>query len=1424
MSVSPRVHSASLSRAYAALRYLEELKAENIRNPVPMTPSDSEAGDDAVVEAPFGEELASMLRQHKPQPSHSVSPTRSESQTQTVDVEPSSKSISPGYQEGRRGDSAETLQIEEDDQSPAAPSGRGRLPSSTGNSPQRSTSPFGTVVVASRPPSESFMRPTASSRGKEAVTPTSISRPVSRVPSATGRVPSIDVASNSTAPSNLDSLSAISVGINTNASLGSAVPTSKMGHPGRFSSGITPPAMSNAASDTEYTDNRHPTSVLGRMAAGLPPQSPPRTASPSTTTLTTTSLLTKMLDELVHLRHESQRTAQDVEMLKRRGSEASSTNPVTGHIRQAARSPHAEERSPTPPRKIFPKKPFSLTIKDPPAPTSKKAEVVVPPVKTKRLDPNAREPWQDVRPSTLTAQTAASAARKAANANRVAPPAADDRYSYTTARTGVTISGLMYTSPAPSAGGGAAVSDYSTVHSEPRNRSGSRHTASLTSPRGTHGSQLREVSSQARKRAEEAQLAAASAISTPKRQTYTQRVLSQPKRATPPSGSPPRRPVIPHQAPKRGAKQPLTPPTRRGADPDNWDVMPNRHSHTSIPTQSKHLSPMRGAATPRRTAPQPQPLASPIPRNIVTVEETSLVASNVAAALQSPPRRDPTVSPLSTVASPVHPADSLADFLSNFYTFEDRYCLNTALEGFTRYVPSGMADATEGRAWLAVSLAANHPSIVEHVIAPLLVSDLTDSSTFAGNSSRVDQVLCCLIGFGHFARIALQPLLELLGELHPPSGAAKPLYSAVDVKLVVLAVRAVGGVEGLQALSYLASEGVNPAMRAVALYGMGIFLRPTYGHSTVLVMGSAKLKGKMSFLQPSPKQEPSSGLEVSGDEPSSVELPASHSFPLSRMPPYRITHVFLETTSVARYILSWLASSGPMNAGQSVERRTPQEVILRDFLAYAPAVLEKLHPEYGRPNAPSPLSALDVGDLLAEHPNITRGPADVRGGIPTIPHHSLSEMLAADDGGAIPRRVAATVEVVLTGIFEGDDEPLSDDTLLVVEQCLVMCAAQPQVVANWLVAPLMDILVVKGGMSRLEAALNGGATLGVACVALAKVLWAAGVQPSSAVTTLMSQFARSVEWKIRHAACIALGIAGPSSSEGAATAAVAIVLEGLVHSSLGAATACWALKRLGKTGLAELVILIGKREISAAIRVEAVKALGDLDVMLLSRLANADVRLVVDGVAKALLSVVESTIGTDVLEDLTSESVMALGKILAGFVEESPEHDQMWAEGGSYHKQLAPAPLLSLLDHYLDDDTEAVLSHGVLGAIAASIALFGGPHGEVRLIHRALQGRTVPVRVAAAHALQLRGPRTIRALAATLNDPHSAVRDAALVTLEAWGADSVCRVLRTRPPEHRNQIINAIDEHFSLFSEGSPQRAHFLLHLRTALLQEQGGP
>ncbi|RNF17094.1 serine/arginine repetitive matrix protein 1 [Trypanosoma conorhini] len=690
----------------------------------------------------------------------------------------------------------------------------------------------------------------------------------------------------------------------------------------------------------------------------------------------------------------------------------------------------------------------------------------------------------------------------------------------------------------------------------------------------------------------------------------------------------------------------------------------------------------------------------------------------------------------------------------------------------------GCCDGSAGRCrqWFALTALANTHDAVRHIMLPLLLAELAEQAESkeedAGDAnSRMSHILCALIGFGGLAASALPLLLETL------------THAVGCPRLVALAIRAVGGDEGLRALCRVARcDRMHPGVRAAAVYGISTLAYPVLGHTTVYCVGAPGLSGVLVFYQP---PVPASYMEVGTDgerrrEPS-----------LQRPPPYRPTHIILSAEVMRKQLIQFTATRNFRRATSSYETLP---LVLSDFARDAPEACR----QQGLPDDVQEAlhqCALELDDVSHASPRVLPFSYD--------PHYAGRE-----------EELFAVEEVLMT-ILHNRRTPLS-----VVEQTLVSVASLPDFATTHAASPVLDYVI--RSVSHFEqqggGAIDGEESVLVAgLVALGRLLRNEGTSPSvidTACGVLLHNLS-SPSCRLRHAACVGLGEVGAVSNRPGDIARA--LTAALNDAAMNHETVAWALTRLGLRGVRLLLDRIappppappaavgsssggsnrrdtsddGRRHsvevLPASVRMLCARALGKVDFLTVSLGVHEDARRLREELMRSLAAILAAA---QVEEEVALECAYALGEAAGTCVDGgTPAPCREEEEAASYYRSETPNEAFAVLKGLVE---AVLLPLPVEKALFYALCCYGGAHGELYVSQTAIQSSLVVLRAAAAFALRVCGGKVIRTVVLALNDDDAGVRLEAFDTLDAIGVEAVLAVLRLRPHQHTHQVVAAL--------------------------------
>ncbi|KEG12446.1 serine/arginine repetitive matrix protein 1 [Trypanosoma grayi] len=694
------------------------------------------------------------------------------------------------------------------------------------------------------------------------------------------------------------------------------------------------------------------------------------------------------------------------------------------------------------------------------------------------------------------------------------------------------------------------------------------------------------------------------------------------------------------------------------------------------------------------------------------------------------------------------------------------------------------------REWYALTALVNSGDAIRHIVVPMFLAELSEQSCMtecdaSDPNSRLSHILSALIGLGERAEAALPILVKMLTSVQG------------CVKLVALAIRAVGGDDGVRALCRMASSNrSDAAVRAAAVYGISTMAYPVLGHTTVYCLGAPRLSGTIVFYQP---PVDAGYVEVDGDgrprRESSLQLP----------PPYRPTHVILHAETVRRQLLQFTAS---MDFRRALHTYETLPLVLQDFALGAPEACR----QQGMPEA--------VQESLRRHESELEDASKLP---PRVLPFSYDPCFIGREDEQF-----AIEETLITILLDGRT-PLS-----VVEQTLVSLASLPGFVTIHVAPPVLDYVIQC--VSRYEQQCadesdGGEAAVVAGLVALGRLVRHEGTSPTVTNTAceLLLHNLGAPSWRVRHAACIGLGEVGAVSNMPEATARALTTC--LHDDAMNHETVAWALARLGLRGVRALLerITSGHRssssnnssgggnnnkiisnsgasggvscsstlELPVSTRVACVRALAKIDML--------EASLGVEGDTRRLREMVVQRLGVaiaagDIEEDVVLECAYALAEVIGRSSSNNKgggnagssgavAHHHRSEEAAMYYHSETPNEAFEIMKELIES---VVLPFSVQKALLYSLCAYGGAHGELYVSQTAIQSPAVASRAAAAFGLRACGGKVIRTLALALNDDTAEVRLEAFDTLSDVGANSVLAVLRTRPHQHTQQVVAAL--------------------------------
>ncbi|KAF8283067.1 hypothetical protein TcBrA4_0077480 [Trypanosoma cruzi] len=674
------------------------------------------------------------------------------------------------------------------------------------------------------------------------------------------------------------------------------------------------------------------------------------------------------------------------------------------------------------------------------------------------------------------------------------------------------------------------------------------------------------------------------------------------------------------------------------------------------------------------------------------------------------------------------------------------------------------------RDWFALTALVNSPDAIRHVILPLLLLELLEQNESneqdaSDANSRMSHILCALIGLGGLAAGVLSLLLDMLTK------------SLGCPRLVALAIRAVGGDEGLHALCRLARcEQMDQGVHTAAVYGIGTLAYPALGHTDVYCVGAPGLNGTIVFYQPPVLV---GYVEVGNDgerrRETSLQCP----------PPYRPTHVILSAELVRNKLLQFTVSRNFRRA-TGIYETLP--LVLRDFARDAPEAcrLQGLSDDVQETLRRCALELDDVSHFSARVLPFSYDP-----------HYAGRK-----------EEVFAVEEVLMNVLYN------PKTTLGVVEQTLVSIASLPDFATAHAAFPVLDYVIkcVTRFEREGDAAVEGEkAVLVAGLVALGRLLRNEGTPPAvidTACVVLLHNLDSS-SCRLRHAACIGLGEVGAVVNNPGVVARA--LTDALSDAAMNHETVAWALTRLGLRGVRVLLDQIapgdgksssrtsgdwqekknGSRHHAAAVlpistRMICARALGKVDFLTVSLGIHEDARRLQEELVRRLAAAITSA---QMEEELALECSYALAEAVSINLNGKTPTPCRDEEAASYYRSETLNEAFQVLKGLVDS---VPLPLSVNKALFYSICLYGGAHGELYASQTAIQAPLVALRAAATFGLRACGGRVIRTVVMALNDDDAAVRVEAFDTLDAVGVKDVLRVLRTRPQKHTQQVIAAL--------------------------------
>ncbi|CBZ28628.1 conserved hypothetical protein [Leishmania mexicana MHOM/GT/2001/U1103] len=458
----------------------------------------------------------------------------------------------------------------------------------------------------------------------------------------------------------------------------------------------------------------------------------------------------------------------------------------------------------------------------------------------------------------------------------------------------------------------------------------------------------------------------------------------------------------------------------------------------------------------------------------------------------------------------------------------------------------------------------------------------------AEGAAANNSVLCAIIGLGPVAFTLLPTLLQLLIWLPPPSPT-----SMCDMRLVGLAIRTVGGVEGLEAvIRIVQQQGEGPHVLAAAAYALSTYSFELVGHTSVLCVPAGAMRrpdakgGADSLFQLVPDGLSASPVDSLSASPMMEELrplfgrdpllfsptattaapTGRHLLHLQSPPPYRPTHVMVDAELARCELLAHLRSDQ-----FHVTHAHPYVMALLNDALNAGLLRAVVTPAAQSLYSPT-LSQLrrDLHQVLAE------------GVASTAPHQQGNDVGSdVDETGAtvhallrLPRlpysldRFFAEEKDMLFALESALVHALlaRSATPLVQEQALMSLSTLPPVARVHVVQPVTDFFIRSARTLQLQQAttmrrtvtqagrsgppatgrgpcngargVDADGAVTVAAAIAAGTVCVNPLAPSSCVDSCVAslvpvfqELLHSPLWRVRHAACVGLARVGPLTAD-----------------------------------------------------------------------------------------------------------------------------------------------------------------------------------------------------------------------------------------------------------------------------------------------------
>ncbi|CAD2218750.1 hypothetical protein ADEAN_000624100 [Angomonas deanei] len=676
---------------------------------------------------------------------------------------------------------------------------------------------------------------------------------------------------------------------------------------------------------------------------------------------------------------------------------------------------------------------------------------------------------------------------------------------------------------------------------------------------------------------------------------------------------------------------------------------------------------------------------------------------------------------------------------------------------------------------LALTLLMNSPRVIEKVVLPLLTNELVNSPS----PSRLQEVLCAIIGLGKQAAELQNTLLALMQTQANEVGGRLPL-----LQLSALAVRTCGGEDGMKALLQLQPD--TPALHCAVLYGLSALPYDVIGHTAVVCAGP--LQEQVSFYSPDPQLGYCEVLEGAS------RLTAGAWGEVGRpqeVPPYRPVNVLLDSQEARRLLLLYMQSSQqprPTSLDQLHLHSLLRDVIARGtYTAVREQIPDSHKPTWQRAQARLTREVLHhLRDDAPSHRTLDN----------TYPSRFRRNKTLLF---AVEQRLVKTV--------------LDHSSPAVQEQALVSLATLPPYAREHSSNAVFDffkgrlaqfdqrqlseqrLLIQEVGAKATNTTEEEEAVLVAATVAVGVM-----ITPQSGDSTLQEEgrslllrLLSSPRPALRRAACVGLGHLGVRLTERDRNEVVNGLARRLADTALSATTVTWALVRQGPQGIRKILQLLRVTDLPLDAHIACARGIAELDLMYLCFPLTREAK-------EALLQEVIHSVGRLIVspgalaEEVLLECVYSLSIAVQEREVEENEYGEMaqkkkHQEAISYYKtekaNLCYEVFTSLME-------SSVLPFAVLKAIFYCLCKYGKGHGEVHTCHEAMESGRIMTRAAATFGLRACGARVVRTLVMSLNDEAVEVREEAVDTLECTPVEEFVEVLRHRPPQHTRQVCDAL--------------------------------